>query len=166
LELLLSTFGKRARRSPGHLLLDQSLTVVYRILFLLFAEARGLVPVWHPVYRDRYTIDSIVSTLLAGRRYRGVWSAVNAISRLAYNGCIAGELKVTAFNGRLFSPSATATLGRTRIDDGIMAEAGAGDQHDSSFCRQRTQTNRVPRSRCRGTRSGVRTGARVRASRG
>jgi len=123
LELLLGTLGKRARRSPGDALLDQSLTVVYRVLFLLFAEARGLVPVWHPVYRDRYTIDSIVSTLLAGRRYRGVWNAVNAISRLAYNGCVAGELKVTAFNGRLFSPSATATLGRTPIDDRVMAEA-------------------------------------------
>jgi Eco57I restriction-modification methylase len=123
LELLLNALRKQARRLSGNALLDQSLTVVYRVLFLLFAEARGLVPVWHPVYRDHYTIDSIVSTLLAGRRYRGIWSAVNAISRLAYNGCIAGELKVTAFNGRLFSPSATATLGRTRIDDRVMADA-------------------------------------------
>src|SRR5581483_9787991 len=28
---------------------EQALTIVYRILFLLFAEARALVPVWHPV---------------------------------------------------------------------------------------------------------------------
>jgi hypothetical protein len=104
-------------------LLDQSLTVVYRILFLLFAEARGLVPVWHEVYRDRYTIESIVSTLLSGRRYRGMWSALNAISRLAHNGCVAGELKVTAFNGRLFAPSATLAIERIRIGDDVMAEA-------------------------------------------
>jgi hypothetical protein len=123
LELLLRTLRERRTRSPAPALLDQSLTVVYRILFLLFAEARALVPVWHPVYRDRYTIDSIVSTLLAGQRYRGVWSAVNAISRLAHNGCVAGELKVTAFNGRLFSPSATGAVDRTRIDDDVMAEA-------------------------------------------
>src|SRR4029450_9715108 len=106
------------------LLLDQALTVLYRILFLLFAEARGLVPMWHPVYRDRYTIDSIVSTLLAGTRVRGVWNAVNAISRLAYNGCVAGELKVTAFNGRLFSPSATGTVDRTPNEDDPIPRAG------------------------------------------
>ena len=35
---------------------EQALTIVYRILFLLFAEARGLVPVWHPVYRDSYSV--------------------------------------------------------------------------------------------------------------
>jgi hypothetical protein len=123
LELLLRTLCARTRRATTQLLLDQALTVVYRILFLLFAEARGLVPMWHPVYRDRYTIDSIVSSLLAGTRVRGVWSAVNAISRLAYNGCVAGELKVTAFNGRLFSPSATGAVDRTRIDDDLMSRA-------------------------------------------
>jgi hypothetical protein len=123
LELLLRALGARSRRPATQLLLDQALTVVYRILFLLFAEARGLVPMWHPVYRDRYTIDSIVSTLTAGKRVRGVWSAMNAISRLAYNGCVAGELKVTAFNGRLFSPSATGAIDRTRIDDDLMSRA-------------------------------------------
>jgi len=97
--------------------------VLYRVLFLLFAEARGLVPMWHPIYRDRYTIDSIVTTLLTGRRYRGVWLAINAISRLAHAGCAAGELKVTAFNGRLFSPTGTGAFDRERIDDEVMAKA-------------------------------------------
>jgi hypothetical protein len=123
LELLVCALGRRRRHARVELLLEQSLTVLYRVLFLLFAEARGLVPVWHPVYRDRYTIESIVSTLLAGRRYRGVWNAINAISRLAHAGCTAGELKVTAFNGRLFSPSGTGTFGREPIDDGVMAKA-------------------------------------------
>ena len=163
LELLLRTLRERRTRSPAPALLDQSLTVVYRILFLLFAEARGLVPVWHPVYRDRYTIDSIVSTLLAGQRYRGVWSAVNAISRLAHNGCVAGELKVTAFNGRLFSPSATGAVDRTRIDDDVMAEAVLAISTAPAVARQRTKANRLSRSRRRGTRGGVRTGARLRA---
>ena len=103
--------------------LEQSLTVVYRVLFLLFAEARGLVPIWHPVYRDRYTIDSIVSTLLSGRRYRGVSQALNAISRLAHAGCSAGELKVTAFNGRLFAPARTSAFDRVRVDDRVMERA-------------------------------------------
>src|SRR5262249_13822670 len=39
--------------------LEQALTVVYRILFLLFAEARALVPVWHPIYRESYSVESL-----------------------------------------------------------------------------------------------------------
>ena len=124
LELLFGTFSCRPRHAAApDLLLEQSLTVLYRILFLLFAEARGLVPVWHPVYRDRYTIDAIVTALLTGRRYRGVWLAINAISRLAHAGCTAGELKVTAFNGRLFSPAGTSAFDRERIDDEVMGKA-------------------------------------------
>src|SRR3954466_10127883 len=93
------------------------------MLFLLFAEGRGLGPVWPPVCPDRYTIESIVTTLLNGRRYRGVWAAIDAISRLAHAGCAAGELKVTAFNGRLFSPSGTGAFERTAVGDDVMADA-------------------------------------------
>src|SRR5207237_2465 len=123
LELLLRAVARRRRHAASELLLEQSLTVLYRVLFLLFAEARGLGPIWHPIYRGRYTIDSIVATLLAGRRYRGVWAAINAISRLAHAGCTAGELKVTAFNGRLFSPSSTGAFEGDTVDDDVMAKA-------------------------------------------
>ncbi len=124
LGLILQGLAPRMRRTSWpDLLFEQSLTVLYRLLFLLFAEARGLVPMWHPVYRDRYTIDAIVTTLLTGRPYRGVWPAINAISRLVHAGCTAGELKVTAFNGRLFSPAGTGAFGRERIDDAAMAKA-------------------------------------------
>jgi hypothetical protein len=104
-------------------LLEQSLTVMYRVLFLLFAEARGLVPIWHPLYRDRYTIESILGTLMEGRRYRGIWQALQAMARLAHAGCDAGELRVTAFNGRLFSPLHTPAAERSRIDDRTIGKA-------------------------------------------
>lgn len=113
----------RTRQCRPQALFEQSLTVLYRVLFLLFAEARGLVPMWHPVYRDRYSIDTIVTTLLAGRRYRGVWPAVQAISRLAHAGCSAGELKVTAFNGRLFSPARAPVFDGGTIADDVMGRA-------------------------------------------
>jgi hypothetical protein len=122
LELLLTALA--SRRGYGPLVLfDQSLTVLYRVLFLLFAEARGLVPMWHPIYRDRYSIEAIVTTLLAGRPCRGIWQAVLAISRLAHAGCSAGELKVTPFNGRLFAPVHSAAFDRARIDDRVMGAA-------------------------------------------
>ena len=123
LALLVSTLAAGRRPAPMPVLFEQSLTVLYRVLFLLFAEARGLLPVWHPVYRDRYSLDTIVTALLGGQRYRGLWQAVQAISRLAHAGCSAGELRVTAFNGRLFSPSQADAFDRTPIADCVMGQA-------------------------------------------
>jgi hypothetical protein len=108
------------RRYPPGVLFEHSLTVLYRILFLLFAEARGLVPLWHPVYRDRYSVNTLVTSLLTGQPPRGLWKALQAISRLAHAGCSAGELSVTAFNGRLFSPVQAASFDHTRVDDQVL----------------------------------------------
>ncbi len=123
LALLVGTLAAGKRPAPMPVLFEQSLTVLYRVLFLLFAEARGLLPLWHPVYRDRYSLDTIVTALLRGQRYRGLWQAVQAISRLAHAGCSAGELRVTAFNGRLFSPSQADAFDRTPIADTVMGQA-------------------------------------------
>ena len=97
--------------------LDQALTIIYRVLFLLFAESRGLVPLWHPVYRDSYSIDTLVTAAARGRDARGLWDALRAIARLAHSGCRAGDLRVTPFNGRLFSPARTPLAERRDLDD-------------------------------------------------
>jgi len=94
---------------------EQALTIVYRMLFLLFAESRGLVPLWHPVYRDSYSIDAL--SALAERSPRGLWDALRAIARLAHAGCRAGDLRVTPFNGRLFAPAQTPLAERRDLDD-------------------------------------------------
>ena len=96
---------------------EQSLTVVYRMLFLLFAEARGLVPLWHPVYRDSYSIDSLRAAAEQPRAAAGLWDTLRAIARLAHAGCRAGDLRVTPFNGRLFAPSRTPLADRRDLDD-------------------------------------------------
>jgi len=84
---------------------DESLTLVYRVLFLMFAESRALVPNWHPIYRDHYTIESLRDAVERPGGSPGLWDALQAISRLAHRGCRAGTLGVAAFNGRLFSPA-------------------------------------------------------------
>jgi hypothetical protein len=101
---------------------EESLTIVYRILFLLFAESRGLVPAWHPVYRDAYTVGSLVDASMKGRP-RGLWQALQAISRVAHEGCAAGSLVVPAFNGRLFSPARSPMADTRSIDDRLAADA-------------------------------------------
>ncbi|OLE78388.1 MAG: hypothetical protein AUF76_19165 [Acidobacteria bacterium 13_1_20CM_2_65_9] len=102
---------------------EQALTIVYRILFLLFAEARSLVPLWHPVYRESYSIEALRD--LAERRERapGMWDALRAIGRLAHAGCRAGDLRVTPFNGRLFSPARTPLAERRDLDDAAATHA-------------------------------------------
>lgn len=97
--------GQRAGAAPAPLdLLEHSLAIVYRLLFLLFAEARALVPVWHPIYRDAYSVAALQAQAASSARPRGLWAALEAISRLAHSGCSAGDLQVTPFNGGLFAP--------------------------------------------------------------
>ncbi len=98
---------------------EQALTVVYRVLFLLFAEARGLVPVWNDVYRDAYTIDALCRRMTERPGAPGLWASLQAISRMAHTGCRAGALTVTPFNGRLFSPSHAPLVERRVVPDSI-----------------------------------------------
>ena len=102
---------------------DESLIVVYRILFLLFAEARGLVPQWHPVYRDSYTIEGLRRPVEEAAPVVGVWETLQAIARLAHRGCRAGSLTVTPFNGRLFAPGGAPMADSVPLDDGKVAGA-------------------------------------------
>ena len=65
---------------------EQALTIVYRMLFLLFAEARALVPLWHPVYRESYSLEALRDIAEEPRRMPGLWDALRAIARLAHAG--------------------------------------------------------------------------------
>jgi hypothetical protein len=103
--------------------LEQAITIVYRMLFLLFAEARTLVPVWHRVYRDAYTMDALCQRSIEGPDPRGLWTTLQAMSRLAHAGCRAGDLTVTAFNGRLFSPRHTPLAEHGTVPDAAVQRA-------------------------------------------
>jgi hypothetical protein len=109
--------ARKAGPQDLHGPLEQALTIVYRVLFLLFAESRGLVPLWHPVYRDSYCIGTLVTAASRGEEAHGLWDALRAIARLAHSGCRAGDLRVTPFNGRLFSPARTPLAERRDLDD-------------------------------------------------
>lgn len=120
LEASAAVLGALAARLPPAPLdstFEQALTIVYRILFLLFAEARGLVPFWHPVYRESYSVDALRAAAERSGPAPGLWDALRAISRLAHAGCRAGDLRVTPFNGRLFAPSRTPLAERGDLDD-------------------------------------------------
>jgi hypothetical protein len=98
---------------------DESLTLVYRVLFLMFAEARGLVPNWHPIYRDHYTIEALRDEAERPGKACGLWETLQAIARLAHQGCRAGTLIVPAFNGRLFSPARSPMAESSTMSDEV-----------------------------------------------
>ncbi len=126
LDAFVAAGSRRSRaqhRAAPDVLFDESLVVIYRILFLLFAEARGLVPRWHPVYRDSYTIESLRAPAETRQRPRGIWEALQAIARLAHRGCRAGTLRVPPFNGRLFSPAHAPLADSMPLDDGAVRNA-------------------------------------------
>ena len=125
LERLVSAFVRargRRRDLPPSVFFDESLTVVYRVLFLLFAEARSLVPKWHPTYLRSYTIEALRSLVEVQSRPSGLWETLQAISRLAHRGCRAGALRVAPFNGRLFSPADAPMADAVMLDDGLVRE--------------------------------------------
>ncbi len=114
---LLKPSARRREPPPLGETFEQALTIVYRILFLLFAEAGGLVPLWHPVYRDSYSMEALRSLVERPRAVRGLWEALRAMARLAHAGCRVGDLHVTPFNGRLFAPHRTPLADRPGLDD-------------------------------------------------
>jgi hypothetical protein len=110
-------------RASSQMLFNEALQIVYRVLFLLFAEARGLVPQWHPIYRDGYTIESIRSVVEIAPQPRGLWETLQSIARLAHRGCRIGTLRVNAFNGHLFSPVESPLAESLCLDDGAVRQA-------------------------------------------
>jgi Eco57I restriction-modification methylase len=100
------------RRTPasGLRAADEALTLVYRLLFLFFAESRRLVPVGHPVYRSAYSVGALCREALSDDRAPGVWDGLAAITRLSRAGCRTEDLIVAPFNGRLFARKAAPSL--------------------------------------------------------
>jgi hypothetical protein len=118
-----TTRSKRARPAVLAILHEECLTIVYRLLFLLFAEARSLVPLWHPVFREGYSVEALCRLAEDPERPPGLWDSLQAMCRLAHRGCRAGDLIVTPFNGRLFAPGGTASADRRGISDDMVRDA-------------------------------------------
>lgn len=119
---LLGGLDKCGRHDVARLF-DESLTVVYRVLFLMFAESRSLVPNWHPLYRESYTVESLRARAERPGKVPGLWEALQAIARLAHKGCRAGTLVVPPFNGRLFSPARSPIAESCAVDDEVARQA-------------------------------------------
>ena len=111
----LSALGPAVSAGTPDARLSEALTLVYRILFLLFAESRSLAPTHHPRFGPAYTVAALCrDAAVATNTPVGLWDGLAAITRLSRAGCDSGDFTVRPFNGRLFARSAAPALEDTR----------------------------------------------------
>ncbi len=98
-------------REPGGRRFEEALTLVYRVLFLLFAESRDLLPHRDPVYRRAYALAELCRAASRDRSGSiGIWDGLAAVTRLSRSGCDTDQLIVRPFNGRLFAKASAPSL--------------------------------------------------------
>ena len=107
---------------------DAALTLLYRLLFILYAEDRGLLPVNDGRYDD-YAFRSRVREDVGRRRERlgafspagsKYWCAVDDLCRIIGGGDPA--IGLPAYDGGLFDPARAPLLARVRLGDDVMAD--------------------------------------------
>ena len=99
-----------AARSPADIY-GGLVTVLLRLVFILFAEDRGLLPA-SGLYVRHYSVRGLFERLRAdAERYPdtmdhrfGAWAQLLALFRVIYGGCRHPELKMPARAGHLFDP--------------------------------------------------------------
>lgn len=96
--------------------------IVMRCIITLFAEARNLLPVDHPIYQSAYSLEGLRQSLdrrASGRgnerlaQGRSAWPRLMALFGLIYHGSSHQALPVPAYSGGLFEP------GDPQSSDGI-----------------------------------------------
>jgi len=100
-------------------LYDGAVTAMMRLVFLLFAEERRLLPSDHADYLDAYAAGRLVDDLegraaLAGEddleHRSGAWHRLLAVSRAVHRGVFHEDLRLPAYGGSLFDPDRFAWL--------------------------------------------------------
>ncbi|MCZ7686976.1 MAG: hypothetical protein M5U28_52840 [Sandaracinaceae bacterium] len=102
-------------------LFDALLTVLLRLVFLLYAEDTGLLPTEHPLYQKHYSLYALFARLEAeraqhpdamSRRY-SAWPGLLALFRVVYLGASHGDLVLprarATSSTRTASPSSRAS---------------------------------------------------------
>jgi hypothetical protein len=98
---------------PPDLLYESALTVMMRMVFMLSAEERKLLPIDDPLYAENYAVSTLREQLskladeqgeeVLERRY-DAWSRLLAAFRAVYGGIHHQDLNLPAYGGSLFDP--------------------------------------------------------------
>jgi hypothetical protein len=133
-ELLVGAFSRanRDRRGelldalPPHTVYEAAATVMMRLVFLLYAEERDLLPIGDPIYAQHYAISTLREQLEADavrlgdeplERRATAWRRLLATFNAIFAGIDHDRLRLPAYGGRLFDPDRFAFLADCRVDD-------------------------------------------------
>ncbi len=120
-EALVQAHGQALARAEGEIattgadIYRAAVRVVMRMVVVLFAESRDLLPRDNPIYHDAYGLqglhEQLAKAAVRGRarlahRY-GAWPRILALFRLIHEGSHHTEIPVPAYGGELFAPGRT-----------------------------------------------------------
>ncbi len=97
-----------------------SLILLYRLLFILYAESRGLLPVdTNEQYRESYSLDAIKRQILGGKRLLTtsgkLWGDLRSLFDVINDGSV--DMGIATYNGGLFSPATHPFLDGHMVGD-------------------------------------------------
>lgn len=121
IELLIAAIDAADRERDNELLANVSnrelylaaVTVMMRLVFLLSAEERGLLPLEDPLYAEAYAASTLRERLRAEadrhgedplERRTSAWHRLLALARAVHGGVQHEELHLPAYGGQLFDP--------------------------------------------------------------
>ncbi len=109
---------------------DNALILLYRLLFILYAEARELLPVrGNPSYRDAYSLYALTHQIAENLRHGNLllptsalnWPRLLQLFEIINKG--SPPLNVATFNGGLFDPARHPFLARYTVGDAHLQQA-------------------------------------------
>jgi hypothetical protein len=136
-ELLVDAIGRAETRArergvdelaevPAQDVYRGAVAVMMRLVFLLFAEERGLLPADNELYRHAYSAGRLCDDLEQAARdgseedlehSSAGWMRLLALFSAVYAGVRHPRLTLPAYDGSIFDPYAFGWLARLRIDD-------------------------------------------------
>jgi len=138
-ELLVGELSRLDRESGGALLGDVvprqvyrgALTVMMRLVFLLYAEEQRLLPVSSDLYATAYSVAGLHDQLDAeqnlygdevGDRRAAAWPRLLATFAAVYEGCEYDEMRIPPYGGGLFDPGRYPWLEMVAVTDRVVHE--------------------------------------------
>lgn len=133
-ELLVAALSRADREADGkllagvepHTVYEAAATVMMRLVFLLYAEERRLLPLGDELYDASYAASTLRETLREAADRLGdyalehratAWPRLLATFRAVYGGLVHDRLRIPAYGGRLFDPDRYPFLeGRTSAE--------------------------------------------------
>ena len=104
------------------------LNVIYRLLFLMFAEQKGWLPVRNSIYARTYSINSLKERAARGNyshdEESDIWEGLKITFKLVTKGYkFKNGEKVNAFGGQLFSDRKISTITNLKIKNKFLLDA-------------------------------------------